>query len=205
MKSKNGQETEIKFYISNLSIVEKQLLKLGANLQQGRTHEVNWRFDSLDGHLTSTFQVLRLRQDQRVHLAYKGPSDPTSEVSIREEIEFEVSDALSARQFLEALGYQVVVMYEKFRTTYRMEQAEIVLDELPFGNFIEIEGSSPEQIKGISDQLHLNWEARIKLSYLSLFNQCREKFSLKVSNLLFEEFQGKMFEMKEIVQDGLIG
>jgi len=40
----------------------------------------------------------------------------------------------------EALGYAVYMMYEKYRTTFRLDNLEVVLDELPYGNFVEIEG-----------------------------------------------------------------
>jgi adenylate cyclase class 2 len=205
MKTDNSQETEIKFYVKNLPVIAERLHELGAQLQQPRTHELNLRFDTPDLHLTNSYQVLRLRQDQLVHLTYKGPSDPTSEVSIRTEIEFEVSDSHKAQQFLEALGYQVTISYEKYRTTYLLENAEIVLDELPFGNFIEIEAPVLTEIKSIAEKLGLAWETRIKLSYLALFYQLKAKFKLPVNNLLFIEFIGLTYSMDEIIRDRLSG
>jgi len=32
------------------------------------------------------------------------------------------------------------MMYEKYRTTFTIGSLEVVLDELPYGNFVEIEG-----------------------------------------------------------------
>ena len=42
--------------------------------------------------------------------------------------------------------------YEKYRETFTLEGAEIVLDELPVGNFMEIEATR-EQIRSITAAL----------------------------------------------------
>jgi adenylate cyclase class 2 len=201
MKNNHFQETEIKFLITDLMEFEKRLRVSGAVCHRARTHEMNFRFDMPEQRLTKNFQVLRLRQDQSVHLTYKGPVDPSSEVSVRPEIEFEVSDLASARQFLEALGYQVIISYEKYRTTYRLENTEIVLDELPYANFIEIEGADLASIKRIANQLGLDWKQRIKLSYLAIFYQLKEKFHLSASNLLFCELKDCSYSMEGLFQE----
>ena len=198
MKNDHFQETEIKFLITNLVEFEKRLKDKGAMLYRARTHELNFRFDTPDQRLTKQFQVLRLRQDQSLHLTYKGPADPSSEVSVRLEIEFEVSDLASARQFLEALGYQVTITYEKYRTTYHLGNTEIVLDELPYGDFVEIEGPDLPSIKNIANILKLEWKDRIKLSYLAIFYQLKEKFNLTASNLLFSELKNCKYSIDEL-------
>jgi len=76
----------------------------GAILIEARLHEVNLRYDTPDGELTRTAQVLRLRQDKAAHLTYKGKGETSGEVYIRREIEFTVGDFQAARAFLEALG-----------------------------------------------------------------------------------------------------
>src|SRR5919106_1411465 len=52
----------------------------------------------------------------------------------------EVADADALAAILEALGYRPALVYEKRRETWRAAGAEVVLDELPFGLFVEIEG-----------------------------------------------------------------
>jgi len=205
MHSIDFQETEIKFLVSDLAAFEKRLKSAGAVLQQSRMHELNLRFDTPQRSLTSTFQVLRLRQDQKVRLTYKGASDPTSEVSIRPEIEFEVSSLPAARLFLEALGYQVVITYEKYRTIYSLGQVEIDLDEMPYGNFIEIEARDQNIIQETARYLGLNWENRIKLSYLAIFNILKEKFQFTANNLLFNEFADQEYSLHGLFQEGLVG
>jgi adenylate cyclase class 2 len=45
---------------------------------------------------------------------------------------------------LDALGFTPTLVYEKRRQTWRLGKTEIVVDELPFGLFMEIEGSEAD-------------------------------------------------------------
>lgn len=187
----NGQEIEAKFHVQNLKKIELRLLELKAQLIQPRVHEVNLRFDRPDGELRNSFRVLRLRQDDIARFTFKGPSvEKEGGILSRQEIEFEVGDFDSAKQFLEAIGFQVVVFYEKFRATYELNNTHIMLDELPYGSFIEIEGENVESIHSIADLLSLNWEAMVKAGYHALFERVAGKYGLDVSKLSFENLEG---------------
>ena len=110
--STNGVETEAKFYVRGLKKVEMRLLELKAHSIQPRVHEINLRFDNLDGNLRRDFKVLRLRKDTEAKFTFKGPSqEREGGVMSRKEIEFTVGDFESAKQFLELLGYVPVVFY----------------------------------------------------------------------------------------------
>ena len=186
----NGQEIEAKFHVQNLRKIELRLLELKAQLIQPRVHEVNLRFDRSDGELRNSFRVLRLRQDDIARFTFKGPSvENKGGILSRQEIEFEVGDFDSAKQFLEAVGFQVVVFYEKFRTTYELNDTHLMLDELPYGSFIEIEGENVESIHSIADLLSLNWEAMVKAGYHALFERVAGKYGLDVSKLSFENLE----------------
>jgi adenylate cyclase class 2 len=199
MKKHPQQETEIKFFINDIQIPEKRLKGLNAALVLSRTRELNYRYDTPDLKLTRQLQVLRLRQDRSAYLTFKGAADPSSEVSTRQEIEFGVSDFDTAHQFLQALGYQVTFIYEKFRTTYHLNDCEIMLDELPYGNFLEIEGDDIASIKKIADSLYLEWDHRIRLSYLAIFYQMKGMFGLNATNLVFSEFEKIKIPMEEFI------
>src|SRR5688572_30493079 len=150
--SNSGQETEAKFYVLNLTDIERHVQDLGARLIQARVLETNIRFDLPDDRLQSDRRVLRLRQDTDARLTYKSASTNEQGVLSRTEIEFIVEDFEKAKQFLEALGYQSIFYYEKYRATYALQPSEglehseglthIMLDELPYGNFVEIEGET---------------------------------------------------------------
>ena len=193
-----NQEIEVKFYLNDLARFEKNLQGLGAELIQPRVHEINLRFDTPDGKLTNSGQVLRLRQDERSRFTYKRSSpEETDSVSSRTEIEFEVSSFENARLFLEALGYQVYVSYEKYRRTYQLPSVEIMLDETPFGDFIEIEGSNAQSIETIAAALHLNWQARCLEGYMMLLDKVKAIHS-NIKNMTFDEFSGLKITADEL-------
>ena len=72
MKRHPQQETEIKFFVSDVQIPEKRLKAINAGLVSNRTHELNYRYDTPELKLTSQLQVLRLRQDRSAYLALKA-------------------------------------------------------------------------------------------------------------------------------------
>jgi adenylate cyclase class 2 len=182
------QELEVKFYVSDLAEVGRRLHALDAHLSQPRILEVNLRFDTPDGELGRQFRVLRLRQDAIARLTYKGPSSGLEGVRLRQEIEFEVSDFAAARAFLDALGYQVTMIYEKYRTAYDLDGVEVSLDELPYGTFVEVEGPDPAAIRQVTARLGLDWEAAVPASYTVLFDQFKAHHGHDMRDLSFANF-----------------
>lgn len=185
-----GKELEVKFYISDLRALETRLRQSGARLVQPRVREVNLRFDTEDGDLSRTRQVLRLRQDNQAWVTYKGPGKKQSGARLRKELEFTVSDFDNARGLFESLGYRVVVIYEKYRAVYALGQALVTLDEMPYGDFIEIEGPDGNTIRASAGALGLVWKRRILDSYLALFERVRIARGLDFRDLTFENFKG---------------
>lgn len=182
-------EQEVKFYIHDLAKLEERIRGLGGVEKQDRVLERNLRFDTPLRDLSARYRVLRLRQDEKIRLTYKGQSDPTREVSARSELEVEVSDLETAKAILEALGYEVMVEYEKYRKAYMLGDVEISLDEMPFGIFTEVEGPDTDSIRETAEKLGLDWGVRCKLSYLSLFYDLKEKMGLKMDDVTFKAFE----------------
>jgi adenylate cyclase class 2 len=182
-------ETEVKFCTFNLSQIEVILRELKAHLFSPRTLEINLRFDTASGDLMRAGRVLRLRKDDLVRLTYKDNSQNIKGALSRREIEFIANDFDSAKQFIEALGYEVVFIYEKYRTTYEYKGTHIMLDELPYGNFIEIEGEL-ETLRPIANELQLDWDKAIPASYHALFERLCKSRGLTFRDLTFENFKG---------------
>jgi adenylate cyclase, class 2 len=183
----NGQETEVKFFVKDLNRVEMRLRELKAHLIQARVHEANLRFDNPNGDLRRDLKVLRLRQDTEAKFTFKGPSEiREGGVLSRREVEFTVGGFESAKEFLELLGYVPVVFYEKYRATYELKHVHVMLDELPYGNFVEIEGEDINTLREVADLLGLNWEATVKTGYHALFERITGKYKLDPSQLSFE-------------------
>lgn len=182
----NGQETEVKFFVKDLDRVEMRLRELKAHLIQPRVHEVNLRFDNADGSLRKNFKVLRLRQDTETKFTFKGPSEERSGgVLSRKEIEFNVESFDAAKEFLEELGFSPIVFYEKYRTTYELDHVHIMLDELPYGNFVEIESENIDALQKTAQLLGLDWNMIVKAGYHALFERITEKLELDPSQLSF--------------------
>jgi adenylate cyclase class 2 len=189
MSGAEDQELEVKFYVRNLRAVERRLQGLGARLSQPRTHEVNLRFDTPAGELSSGARALRLRQDTAARLTYKGPPSNQGGARLRQEINCGW-DFDAAQAFLEALGYQVSLMYEKYRTMYELEGVTVTLDEMPYGDFVEIEGPDITSIQGVNQQLRLEWGARVAESYTMLFEQLKYRMGWAFRDLSFENLKG---------------
>jgi len=203
------QEIEAKFYVRDLKKITTRLHELKEQLIQPRVLETNIRFDLPDASLSSDRRVLRLRRDSEARLTYKDPSQNEQGVLSRTEIEFTVSDFEKAKQFLEALGYQPIFYYEKYRTTYVIQPSEgskpsggslhIMLDELPYGNFVEIEGDSLESIREVASQLSLKWDTAIATSYHALFKRlCATHSDLDPTHLTFAALNGLNISAEEL-------
>ena len=189
--SQNEKEIEAKFYVLDLDKVRMRLQSLEAHLIQQRVLETNIRFDLPDGGLLSEGRVLRLRQDTEARLTFKGSGTNEQGVLTRTEIEFTVEDFEKAKQLIEALGYQKLVYYEKYRTTYDLNGSHIMLDELPYGNFIEIEGEGIESIKAIANKLNLQMDKAVPASYhMLLIHLCEKHPELDPSELSFNALKG---------------
>ncbi len=94
------QEIEVKFLLTNPTGLEKRILADGGVLAQARVRETNLRFDRPDHSLMMEHRVLRLRQDVRSVLTYKGPADLSQPVMSSQEIETDVDDIAAARRIL---------------------------------------------------------------------------------------------------------
>ncbi len=86
--------------------------------------------------------VLRVRKiDDKTILTYKEPVPNSLAHKQRIEYETEVENADELEKIIESLGFTKALVYEKRRKIWHFRSVEIVLDELPFGIYMEIEGS----------------------------------------------------------------
>ena len=99
--------------------------------------------------------VIRVRRtDKRSILTYKKRVFSPSAIKHQLEEETEVSDVDATDAILRALGLSPTLIYEKRRQTWNYNKTEIVMDELPFGLFMEIEGDESD-ITMVEAQLDL--------------------------------------------------
>jgi adenylate cyclase class 2 len=136
-------ESELKFLDANLKETSLRLRE-GGGESIGRYFETNTVFDYPDRSLKKQGILLRLRerQGQAVLTVKRPPREmkPT-QLKVFEEIETMVSDFGAMRDSLLAVGLTEAFGYEKVREKWRYRDCVVCLDTLPFGDFIEIEGT----------------------------------------------------------------
>jgi adenylate cyclase class 2 len=183
------EEIEVKFIIEDLQALYQRVMALGARRKTPRTYEVNICFDTPDQRLANQLCLLRLRRDQRNVLTYKEPAvSAERDFKVRQEYEVEVSDFAQTQVLLEKLGFVPTLHYEKYRETFSYQDAEILLDEMPFGTFIEIEGSR-DAIRIIAARLELDFESRLTASYGEIFAAIRATYNLSTTAMTFDNFR----------------
>ena len=89
--------------------------------------------------------ALRLRRvNGRTLLTFKQRFPTKSAIKHQREEETEVANGDVLAAILRSLEFRPAVVYEKRRTRWQLGKAEIAIDELPFGLFMEIEASEKE-------------------------------------------------------------
>jgi len=171
-------ETEIKLRLAgDLREIRRALRALGFRVRKPRVFESNVLFDNLKRSLRKHGKLLRVRRSgSRGLLTFKGPSEP-SRYKRRSETETRLHDTAAMQAIIEHLGYHAVFRYEKFRTEYAAGDGggEVLLDETPIGNFLELEGS-PRWIDRTARRLGFSPADYINRSYGYLYLAwCRER------------------------------
>ncbi len=163
-----GVEIEKKYRLTDeqREALTRRLPEVGARLE-AEEFETNTLYAG--NNLDTTRAVLRLRRvEGRAVLTYKEMSAvEESDVKSRREDETEVADADALHAILDALGYKPQLVYEKRRATWHLGAAEVVLDELPFGLFMEIEGEE-KAIRAAEELLNLTGAEGVAETYPQL-------------------------------------
>ena len=134
-------EIEKKYKIDKKLLVEltAKLRELNAEFRS-EVFEENYLHRG--GVLDERNAVLRLRKtNEKTIFTYKEKVVNDSDFKHQIEFETEVSNVEATESIIEKLGYKLAVVYEKHRKTWHLNNVEVVLDELPFGYYMEIEGS----------------------------------------------------------------
>ncbi len=193
-------EYEVKYHLPHLAGIRKKMLSRGGWLLSPRLLERNLRFDTPEGSLAAQQAILRLRQARRATLTYKRAD---GQFEARHEIEVEVNDLAAAASLLKSLGFVVTSRYEKYREVFAMEDVQVMLDELPYGCFVEIEGPSLESVRRASQALGFDWEERIQMTYLDLFIHVKARLALAAEHPTFEAFGALPDGAKDLIEETL--
>jgi adenylate cyclase class 2 len=132
-------EKKYRLPLERRASIEDALRELGAQFVRNDFEENTIYGGEL---LERSASIVRIRRTQdRAILTFKRRIENISDVKQQIEHESEVSDAEAVSKILLELNLEPRLIYEKRRATWKMRSAEILFDELPFGLFMEIEGS----------------------------------------------------------------
>ncbi len=179
-------EIEVKVPVPALEPVRSRARALGYVLGVERHLEANLLLDYPDRSLGAAGCLLRVRETPRGGLlTFKGRPVSHDTYKVRPEHETWCEDAAAVRAVLHAIGLRPVFRYEKYREQYEAPGAHLCLDELPFGVFLELEGS-PEGIEALAAALELDRAAFTKRSYADLYAEHCRALGRPFGDILFE-------------------
>lgn len=152
-------EIETRFLEIDKDVLISKLRGFGAqDLGEVKLDEVI--FHDRDNKWLEENKLVKLRQNgSKIKLIFKCNKEKTVDGS--KEIEFEVSDFLEAKAFLEATGLVPWRIVEKYRHTFKLDNVVIDIDTWPkIPVYAELEGDSVEELKLAAQKLELVWEDR---------------------------------------------
>lgn len=201
-RKKTNPEIEIKLRITDIPELLRKIKKLHV-IPQPRLREQNILYDTPQSHLRRRKMLLRLRIEtpadhhapanpakERVILTSKAPPQPQrnnrpSRYKIRAEREQVAS--ISSRQCAKALtslGFRPAFRYDKFRTTFRLQDLHLDLDETPAGVYLELEGT-PKAIDRAAKALGFAKDQYLRATYWDLYVAACRRRGTKPKNMLF--------------------
>jgi adenylate cyclase class 2 len=189
-------EIEVKFHPPEIKPIRDRMLAIGAT-HCGRVFETNVRFEDTSKSLKKRGILLRLRKDDRIRLTFKStPPRPDAQFKVHRELEVEVGDFDACHSILEDLGFHPEQSYEKWRETFVLNNTNLLIDTMPYGVFLEIEGKKSD-IRNIADRLGLKWEERILLNYLEIFEIVQREEGLPFRDITFENFKATHLDIRK--------
>jgi adenylate cyclase class 2 len=193
------QEIEIKLRVSNPQTLKRRLAGLAFYAIRRRHFESNHLFDFPNQKLRNTRCLLRLRfAGAKSLLTFKGSPLRSRDYKIRNEYETEVHDGKVLWRVLEGLGLRETFRYEKYRTVYGRrphennsdrttpKPGELVYDETPIGNYLELEGPKG-WIDAVAAQLGYQRRDYVRASYVRLYYQKCAELRKKPGNMVFSK------------------
>lgn len=179
-------EVEIKFVLRDLSVLPSKLRQLGFTEETPRTYERNTLYDFPDSRLRSRGELLRIRKYGDYWILTHKAKGTVGKHKSRAETETRVTNGEQLAEIFLALGLEPCFVYEKFRAKWSDGSGEVVIDETPIGNFVEIEGEA-EWIDATARKLGVAHEDYIMESYGALFAAWKARTKSPAVSMLFAE------------------
>jgi adenylate cyclase class 2 len=164
-------EVEVKLRVMDAAGMPSRMAEIGARLLHPREFEDNRLYDFPDRALLKRGSMLRVRATDRVTLlTYKDRARTEDGVKIREEVETELAPAEAGplAEVFARIGMEVIFRYQKYRTTWQVNDILVTLDETPIGFYLELEGRR-DGIDAVATRLGYSTGDYIAHSYRDLY------------------------------------
>ena len=184
-------EIEAKIKVTQIGPIEARVKSCKGKLLQ-QVVQRDYFFDRSDRSLVQGDRGLRIRREtsagtSKTILCYKGPRDKGSAYKSRQELELEVEDFDTAREFLQGLDFELTLAFEKKRDLWQLDDCSVCLDEVvELGSFVEVEGPSQAAVRGVLEKLELAEQLQLPNSYaVMLVELLQEREGLEPQALFF--------------------
>lgn len=198
-----NMETEIKLPVRDIDALLHRLRELGAR-NRGRVFEDNVLYDTPDGQLRRAGWLLRIRTEtpaankwspagtQRAVITSKSPTrKQNSKYKQRIERETKIREPRHWPGILVRLGFRQGFRYEKFRTSLRVGDLHVDLDETPVGTFLELEGRG-KAIDEVARGLGYSLGEYLRSTYWDVYAaDCRRR-GVRTRNMVFNKKKCKI-------------
>lgn len=149
-------EYEATFPNINKDEIRERLKKIGAVLVRPEFLQKRTNFH-LPKERKNNYSWIRVRDEgDKITLSLKVVDG--DKIGNQKELCLQVDNFINATEFLKNIGCEKKASQETKRELWTLDGAEITIDEWPFLEpFVEIEGSSEEEVKIISKKLGFNY------------------------------------------------
>lgn len=196
-------ETEVRFYYSSTS--KDNIIKYLDTFKelefQGRFYEITDQYnhpmkeyDFYSKDIDGRFRVRKTIGDSisKCMITWKKRLNSNELIHNEEEIEISIEPEEYDNLCLileKVLHLELIESYERYRSVYKNEDVEIVLDEYPFGLCIEIENKSntkvaEEVIKDWLDKLNFNITEAYNLSWDDKYEELCKEQNIRVEKIV---------------------
>ncbi len=186
------KEIEVKIRLENKKETQKRLLELGCSIK-GLDFQRQYRIrqESLELFNRGIFPRVRENNTGKGTFTIKVKTSKVDDSEMayfeRDEYEVEISDGKELAKMLDLLGFSDQQIMEKYRQTWNVfdSNVDIIIDSLPFGDYLEIEGGKKE-IEKMLKNLDLQEFPRETTAYWIVYeNYCKKNGLSKKRNLIF--------------------
>lgn len=182
-------EYEATFPNINKEQIRQKLKQVGANLIKPEFLQKRVVFDFPKGHeIKGGWLRVRDESDRIVVTLKLIDGDKIEDVK---EINLKVDDYDNAIELFDMLGCERKAFQESRREIWKLEGAEICLDEWPFLEpFVEVEAKSEEVVKLVSERLGFNYSeavfGAVDILYANKYGITKKQINEQTPEIIFE-------------------